>query len=202
MDGVLFDTTQIVNDLTMESYPGLTEDMCRELFCGNIHEEMGKIILPKKEETEEEWKKRFTHYSDKKTGVAMYAGMEELIKKLHQSGYILAINTSARNSTTLPLLECRGVANLFDFVATKEVAQSKVEKFQIIKDKYKVDEKDMLFVTDTLGDIREADKANVPTVAVTWGTHNESYFKREPHKNLMKVVNSVSELENFINSHH
>ena len=59
-------------------------------------------------------------------------------------------------------------------------------------------EADMLFVTDTLGDIREADIAGIPTVAVTWGAHDESYFNREPHENLLKIVSSVSELEGFI----
>jgi phosphoglycolate phosphatase-like HAD superfamily hydrolase len=53
----------------------------------------------------------------------------------------------------------------------------------------------MTFITDTLGDIRDADVANVPTIAVTWGAHNHSYFNREKNKNLIKIVDSVSELQ-------
>lgn len=56
----------------------------------------------------------------------------------------------------------------------------------------------MIFITDTLGDIRDADLANVPTVAVTWGAHNRSFFNREPHKNLVKIVDDVEELQRYL----
>ncbi len=78
------------------------------------------------------------------------------------------------------------------------MSKSKVEKFRMMEEKYGVRKNDMLFITDTLGDIREADKAGVPTIAVTWGAHDTSYFHREPHENLIGVVSTVAELENFI----
>jgi phosphoglycolate phosphatase-like HAD superfamily hydrolase len=65
----------------------------------------------------------------------------------------------------------------------------------MIKEKYGVDSGDMIFITDTLGDIREADHEGVPTIAVTWGIHDHEYFNREPHDNLIAIVDSVSDLK-------
>ena len=86
----------------------------------------------------------------------------------------------------------------FDFVATKEVSNSKVEKFKIIEEKYGVTSQETLFITDTLGDVREADVAHVPTVAVTWGAHNRKYFTDEPHKNVIAIVDMVAKLKQII----
>ncbi len=77
---------------------------------------------------------------------------------------------------------------MFDLVASAEISRNKVEKFNMIEEKYQIKKEDMLFVTDTLGDIREADRAKIPTVAVLWGSHDESYVTREPHENLKGIV--------------
>ena len=169
-------------------------------MCGNFHEELHKFKLTNQpiQETPEENKARSVAYSAKKLRTPLFEGVKELLEKIYALGYILTINTSALERNCLPLLEYSGVAKLFDFVATAEVSKSKVEKFKIIEEKYGVKKKDMLFVTDTLGDIREADVAHVPTVAVTWGAHNKIHFTREPHENLVAILDSVSELESFI----
>ena len=70
--------------------------------------------------------------------------------------------------------------------------------FKLIKEKYNVDSNDLLFVTDTSGDIREAEEAGVPTIGVTWGGHDRHYLTRGGHKNIVKIVDTVAELEGFI----
>ena len=53
----------------------------------------------------------------------------------------------------------------------------------------------MVFVTDTLGDLREADQAGVPTIAVTWGAHGKEHFSAGSYPNLIAVVDSIPELD-------
>ena len=204
MDGVLFDTSEIVEQYFLERYPTLTTELQKEMLCGNIHEEMEKYIatLPVSEtiETEEQKEVRRAIYSARKLKAEMYEGMKELLVSLHNKNFILVLNTSALERNCVPLLDKFEIKVLFDLVATAEVAKSKVEKFKIIKEKYRTKAEDMLFITDTLGDVREAEVAGVPTVAVTWGAHDEAYFNREPHENLKGVISSVADLENFINA--
>lgn len=201
-DGVLFDSPKLVNDFFLYSYPTMTQEVMNEILCGNFHEELTKFKLTNKprEETPEEKKIRVDAYTAAKQRIPLYKGIQEMLNRLHDVGYILVVNTSALEKNCLPLLEYSKITNLFDFVVTKETSTSKTEKFKIIMQKYNIKEQEMFFITDTLGDVREAEVANVPTVAVTWGAHNKSYFTREPHDNLVAIVDSASELEEFIKS--
>lgn len=201
LDGVIFDSTAIAKEHLLKSFPDMTDQIHKEILTGNFHEEIRKLNLRRVEETNEEKEKRKIWYSEQKAKSPVYEGMKELLGKLHSEGYIIVLNTSAYNRNCLPMLEGAGIENLFDFLCTAEISKSKTEKFQIIRDKYQVEQSKMLFVTDTLGDIREADVAGIPTVAVTWGAHDHSYFNREPHKNLLKIIDSVQELQSFIENH-
>lgn len=198
LDGVLFDSVAIATESLSYQYPGLTEEMQKELLTGNFHEELLKISLPKREETEEEKLARQIKYAKNKSEVPMYESMKEFLFNLHTEGYILALNTSALDRNCLPLLERAEITTFFDFLGTAEVSKSKIEKFNMVRQKYDANVEDILFITDTLGDIREADIADIPTVAVTWGAHDRSYFNREPHKNLIGIADSVMELRVFI----
>ncbi len=200
LDGVLFDSMEASSKRTLDQFPTITPELQKELLCGNFHDEIQKLMLThkRKEETDEERGVGKVAYEKVKAESVMFAGMHDLVKELHEKGYILALNTSAIERTCFPLLEKTGIKELFDFFGTREVATSKVEKFKTIKEKYQVSDKDMLFITDTLGDIREADEAHMPTVAVTWGAHDEIYFKRESHENLKAIVTSVKALQDFI----
>jgi phosphoglycolate phosphatase-like HAD superfamily hydrolase len=97
-----------------------------------------------------------------------------------------------------PLLKYSKIDKFFDYVATKEVAIGKVEKFNIILEKYNVSKDETVFVTDTLGDLMESKSAGIPTIAVTYGAHNRSFFMRESHSNLVSIVDSVEELGRMI----
>ena len=201
LDGVLFNSIDIIEKNMLDMYPGFTKEIFQKLACGNFHEEIKKVTILKKIETKEEEAKRELLYSKNKSTIPMYAGSKELLKELHQNEYILVLNTSSHNNACLPLLERSNIISLFDFLATAEVSTSKVDKFKMIKEKYNLCNKDCLFITDTLGDIREADIANVPTVAVTWGQHDRSYFTCEEHKNLIGIVDSFEQLKDFIFSY-
>ena len=128
----------------------------------------------------------------------MFKGVKELLEELHEKGYILILNTNAYERNCLPLLENSGITTIFDFIASAEISKDKMDKFKLIKDKYSADKKDILFITDALGDIKDADISDVPTVAVTWGVHDRLFLEREKHLNLIGIVDTVKELEDFI----
>jgi len=199
MDGVLFDTVDFVyENFFKPMYPNITREIYKELSCENVFEVMSKINLPKKLETEEEKTIRLQKYAEDKSKLPLFAGVRELLEKLHKQDFILVINTSAVNRNCLPIFDYSKTMHLFDLVASAELSKSKVEKFKIIQEKYNVDKKNILFVTDTVGDVKEAEEAEIPTIAVTWGTHDRDYFNRYKFSNLISIVDSVKELEEFI----
>jgi len=201
MDGVIFDTIPFAQKEFLETHPSLTEDMYKEIHSGNFHEEAQKHAHLRIEETEEQREIRRANYSEVKSKSVLFPGIKDFLQHLHNSGFNLILNTNAYERNTLPLLENVDIRALFDFVATAELSKSKIEKFLLIKNKFGLNTEDILFITDSLGDLREADSANIATVAVTWGVHDEAYFKRERHDNLKGVVHSVSELKDFIDTY-
>ncbi len=200
MDGVIFDTIPFAQKTFIETHPGLTEEMYQEIHSGNFHEESKKFTHLRIEQSEEEKEKSRIAYSEAKSKSALFPGMKELLQELHDVGVVLILNTGAYTKNTVPLLEHSHLNHLFDFIADAEMSKSKVEKFSVIENKYGLDKKDVLFVTDSLGDLREAEIAQIATVVVTWGVHNRSYFMREPHQFLCGIVDSPAELKAFINS--
>lgn len=198
MDGVLVDTIPNAREAFLERHSGVTVDMYNEIHSGNYHVGARKYAHLKITETEEEKEKREASYAEMKSKTPLFTGINDLLDDLHSKGYILVLNTNAYNKNCLPLLENLGIRNLFDFIATAEVSKDKVEKFKLIEEKYGMPGKDMLFVTDALGDVKDAAIAGMPTVAVTWGVHDRAYFKRDEHTHLIKIIDTVDELLSFI----
>ena len=108
------------------------------------------------------------------------------------------MNTNAYERNSLPLLKKHGVEELFDYITNADLTKDKVEKFKIIKKKYKINASELLFVTDALCDVKDADVAGVPTIAVTWGVHDKTYFEKEKHPNLLAIVDTVEDLQKYI----
>jgi phosphoglycolate phosphatase-like HAD superfamily hydrolase len=198
MDGVLFDTIPYAEKNTLEGYPGMTSAMYKELHSGNYHEELKKHASIKKEETQEEEENRRIAYAEKKKDSPLFEGIKELLNELHDFAHILVLNTNAFEKNCLPLLERADIKSLFDMIATADFSTDKVEKFEIIKEKYASHKSDTIFITDALGDVRDADIAGIPTVAVTWGVHDITFFNREKHHNLIAVINTVKELRGIL----
>lgn len=198
MDGVLFDTGSIVEKSVLAQYPGMTVEMGKELLAGNFHDAIRDFHLERITETPEEMAERKAKYEIEKSNAPMYIGARKLLQDLHNMGYKIVLNTSAYERYCVPLLEKAGIKELFDMIGTAEVSKSKVEKFEIIKEKYNASLDDMIFITDTLGDIREAEQAHISTIAVSWGAHDHSFFNRMPLSNLVAIVDSMQELEEVI----
>lgn len=198
MDGVLFDTIPFAEEHFINGRPGVTSEMYRNIHKGNYHEEAKKYDHLKIERSEEEETQNRLVYMEKKSKTKMFKGVRELLENLKKDGYLLVINTNAFDRNCFPLIDNSGIRQLFDFIATAEVSKDKIEKFKIIQDKYEVDKKDILFVTDAVGDIKDSQVADISTIAVTWGVHDRKFFESEHYSNLVSIVDTVQELENYI----
>lgn len=194
MDGVLFDTVALARDSFLAKHPGVTEEEYNDMHSGNFYEEKAKYSHLRIKQTEEEAAAHSENFTKIKSQSKMFLGMKELLAALHNSGHVLVLNTSASSRNTTPLLENHGVRDMFGFIADAEVSTNKVDKFTFIKQRYGIESKDAVFITDSLGDVRAADIANIRTLAVTWGLHSKNFFESEEHKNLMGIMESPTQL--------
>ncbi len=117
-------------------------------------------------------------------------GMTEVIKELSHNNS-LAIISSDTSEDIIDFLDTNNLSNYFEEVLGSDSLGNKAEKIRMIIVKYHLEPRDCFFITDTLSDLREAEKASVRSIAVTWGLHPLSTLvKGEP----WLIINSPEEL--------
>ncbi len=197
VDGVLFDTVDLMHERTFFEYPTMTLEEAKDLHSRNIFQSLKDTSHKKREQTEDQFQSFLSLYAAKKSQALLYKDIKDFLDKIREKN-ILVVNTSTTEENCFPMFEREGIKNFFDYFATKELSPNKVEKFNYILEKYKVTVKDVVFITDTLGDLKEAYEIGIPTIAVTWGVHEKESFYKENYSNLILVVDTVSDLEKFI----
>jgi len=106
---------------------------------------------------------------------------KEIIETLSKN-HDMFIVTSGGTENILGYLENNGLGGIFKEILGLEASRSKVVKFNTIFEKHSLEPHECVFITDTLGDILEANKVNVKTIAVTYGFHTEETLQLgNPH---------------------
>ena len=201
IDGVILDSIDLVRQDLLLRRPSMTEEEFKEIFLENFWTGLVKFKekfsigeLSQEERSEREAQRLLVRHE-----IQIFDGMKEAIESLAKR-YILVVNSSGYKKHIEIPLRVSGVLGFFDFVASKEVSQDKIEKFNFILDKYKVTPREVLFVTDTIGDIRDSDRAGIDAVAVTWGVHDRSDFEKQKFKLLVGVIDQVRDIEKITDS--
>lgn len=188
-DGVLEDTFDWNYEVAKKRYQGLEKDDYRTWFDGNIYEHPTvKAAGPMNViEYFEEYKKGFENRVIKDD-------LKDMLFDLRAS-YHLVIISSIDDDIINPYLERSKIDNLFEQVWGIRRKTSKVEKFKDFLKLYNLEKEDCIFITDTLGDIKEANKVGIESVGVTWGYQNRERLERG---NPVKIVDTSKELIDFL----
>jgi phosphoglycolate phosphatase len=195
-DGVIADSFDVAFDTNKVICPAITKEDYQRRFEGNINE----IEHPETFHSEEcnhdlDW---FDVYIPKmKERAKIFPEMKDLILELEKE-YLLVIISSTITFPIEEFLTLHDLREHFDWVMGNDVHKSKVEKIKMVFDKYGVKPEDCIFITDTLGDMREASKMNVPLIGVTWGFCTPETLKRGRP---LKLVDTPNELKAAIAEH-
>ena len=110
--------------------------------------------------------------------------------------YKLHIVSSAHDSLIESVLAKNSLIDYFDEIYGSSVHKSKIVKFEIIFNKHELNPCDCIFVTDTLGDLLEAKKYPMKTVAVDFGFHDRERLEKG---NPDVIISDFGELLDVIN---
>lgn len=203
-DGVLLDSVAVMFHQHKERFPDSTKEEFNRLFLGSFSKQMESLSLKYSveaisEEEKEIRRKQYTH--TKQTTTNLYDGVGDMLATLTQK-YTLVINTSATATNCIPIIERLGLTPYFDRILTRDDDERKVRKFMMIAEHYQVLPTELLFVTDTVSDVMEAQELMVPTIAVTYGVHDRSFFDTTQYPCLVDVVDTVSSLMQVIKNKH
>lgn len=195
-DGVIADSFDVAFETVKTICPAITVEDYQKRFEGNINE----VNHPETFHNEAcnhdlNW---FDIYMPKmKERAKLFPGMKELILELEKK-YMLVIISSTLTFPIEEFLTQHHMREHFDWVMGNDVHKSKVEKIKMVFDTYNAKPEDCIFITDTLGDMHEAERMNVPSIGVTWGFSTSEALRRG---NPITLVNTPDELGAAIAEH-
>lgn len=175
-DGVIANTFAQAFGVNKMICPHITEDDYRKYYEGNINDwrKVEKIHTDKCRNDIV----FFDEYLPKmKKHATIFPDMKDVVSNLAKS-YNLIIISSTTTAPICEFLEKHGIREHFHGVMGNDVHKSKVEKIKMVLSKHKICSKDCVFITDTLGDIKEAGHHNMDAICVSWGYHGKETLAR------------------------
>jgi len=173
---LLFDFDGVIVDSFEAAYACSklgTREEYKKLFYGNVYEEIEKNYPGKDNEIPVAEDPFFSNYIPRLMALDPVVGMPDVLSRLAQS-HTMAVVSSTINAPIQAFLDKHDIAAHFDTVMGADVHKSKVHKIKLAFDMYDAVPEQCLFITDTLGDMREAGKAGVAALGVSWGWHDHA----------------------------
>lgn len=155
-DGVIVDTTEASLEIERINNPQITREERMADFDGNIYD----ALKTKKDYTyipdEEYW----PLYFERIMKVPPVSGMPGVVKSLSDR-YSLVIVSSSLSATIDDYLRTYDLSPYFSRTMGADVHKSKAEKFRMLFEHFGEGVR-YIFLTDTLGDLREAERVAIP----------------------------------------
>lgn len=189
-DGVIHDTFDLAYKINIEVLgEKLTKEKYRDFFNGNIFE--SKDINEK--DNDNFFKLQNEAFKYLKIDKNIKKNLEKLSKQ-----YSLFVVSSNQEEALNTYFQNNKFIHIFKEILGAETHKSKVEKFNYLLKKYELKTEDCIFVTDTLGDILEGNKAGLRTIAVDFGFHKRDRLEKgKPFRivsNFDEILETVKEL--------
>jgi HAD superfamily hydrolase (TIGR01549 family) len=160
----------------------------KKYFDGNLFKKVDKKFNQK--EHDEYRALEFEAFKNLKLEENIKKELKELSKKFDL--YIISSN-SIKNLELY--FRNNNFTNIFKEILAAEVHKSKEEKFKILLEKYNIDKDSSIFITDTLGDILEANKVGIKTIAVDFGFHERERLEKG---NPFRIVSNFEDIRKVI----
>ena len=154
--------------------------------------------------TKEEAEKAIGYYREtyKEKGIfenTVYPGIEELLVKLKEQGFVIGLATSKPEKFAEIILEKLGIAKYFDKICGASLDQSRSEKIDVMKyvlEKLDVtNNKEVLMVGDRMYDINASNALGIDSVGVLFGFGSYEEFEKA---RATYIVNNALEILNIV----
>lgn len=187
-DGVIVNTYEQHYRVFSKVYENLDREKHKLLFEGILHE--SKENFKVRDNAIDEFKLLEKELLKKKVSKDVL----HILKKLKKR-YLLFIISSNKESVLHAFFEKENLQNLFDKIYGFETHKRKDIKFKLLLEEYNLGKNDVVFITDTLGDVLEAKKLGIKSIALDSGFHErERLEKGKP----FKIVSKLKEILEII----
>ncbi|MDD3302950.1 MAG: HAD family hydrolase [Candidatus Gracilibacteria bacterium] len=185
-DGVIVDSFGFHVENIRDFYElDFHENDLKDMQNGNIFDSHSYKVLEEKG-----WDGYKVHIYNNYTKLPIDESIKDVLLKL-KDDYRLHIITSGGANNVCGLLKNNDLYEIFDEILCHEFHKSKIYKFNYLFDKYDFSPSESIFITDTLGDILEANEVGIKSIAVDFGYHEK---ERLDKGNPYKIISSFDEL--------
>ncbi len=171
-DGVVVNTREMAFEIFRQIHPEITMKNFLDCFNTSIgdNDEIGVG-------SGDEFIKHFFKEYNKQLGARyLYDDAENVLQDLSKKAELFMVTG---NSEKVVKDFCqKNNIDVFRDVLGYETSPLKTEKFKILQEKYSVQPEEMIFVTDTLGDVREGREVGCQILAETFGYHDRERLQR------------------------
>jgi phosphoglycolate phosphatase len=186
-DGVIADTFELHYQTTLKFIPNATRE---ELMAHSLNNPIEKPVIKFKKEDFEPYFELFSKNFTKE----LFFPVKQMIDELSKI-YPLVIVSSTGDEAVEHAVELGGFKNDFKKIYGMNTHTSKIEKFKMIFRDFGVTSDECIFITDTIGDIKEAKHLEIKTIAVTWGFHNREVLETAKP---FAIIDTIEQLEKYI----
>lgn len=193
-DGVIVESFDMILQTVREyNDPNLTADEFRTWSIGNVRAAKQIQEDPDFHKYDMRPGTFFYTYRERLLNMKPAMGMKDIIERM-AAQHQLAIVSSSLSAPIHEFLVQEGLDQFFEGIYGVDVHPSKKIKLEQLFEKYRAPANKFLFVTDTLGDIREATEVQVPSIGVTWGFHSETTLAEGMPMGIANTSDELSEL--------
>jgi len=193
-DGVLADTEEFCYKIHKDVNKTLTWQEWQDFCNGNFIE---GIVNASREDRPYIIPSDFTQrYKDEIEKINVHNALHEVILSL-KINYQIAVVSSTSGNLISNFLKKENLFNYFSDILGVEIDANKTTKINFLLKKYNLKPNDVIFITDTLGDILEAEKSDVKLIGVTWGLHDRKTLEKG---NPITIIDDPRDLESAVNN--
>ena len=196
-DGVIADSWEIVFTLWKKILHDrgveLTEGMARSAFNEFAWQNLQKLGAGP-EDKHLYSAQEVEAYKNPNTAPSLFPGISEIITQCAQK-YQMVIVTNNQTEVVIKDVARHGLQDLFLEVQGREFPGDKSDRIKVLCEKYNFNIESSCFITDTVGDIIEAQKVGMDVIAVTWGVHSEEHLRTQKPN---QICTDTKQLKQFL----
>lgn len=188
-DGVIADSLPIAFETAKMNHPTLTIESYKDKFKGNISK---AVYAEPKINPLFDFQGEFS----KKMQTLVLSPAKKMVLQNLSERFNFHVISSTNSQTIKDFCEVNGILHYFGDILGVDVEPSKVKKFQMLFEKYNLDPKELIFVTDTIGDIKEAREVGIENIIAVADGYQDRELLESAHPT--HLLDSIVDLEDFV----
>ncbi len=173
-DGVLANTIEYSYQIHKDVNPDFSWESFQALSNGNFIDGYDNALASGEHIHPQDFHGQYQSNLNK---INIHKALHDSIKVLSEK-YTLIVVSSTRSDFIKEFLEKENTFDFFSDIYGVDIHKSKVVKINMILEQHKALSSDCIFITDTLGDIKEANECGIKSIAVTWGLHSSDHMEK------------------------